>query len=175
MQVLAQQFHVGDEMPGRVVGQLRMRHGAPAAALVEQNDAVALRIEEAPRLRVAAGAGPAMHEYHRLALRIAAFLEIDPVQWRHLQEARIIGFDFGVERASRGGCVHLRVLRKQDCRFSIASAEKSHCRDRAPAKVARMKNRIGRIAHNSCSHCRCLSAWMFSRSAQSAVAVHLLS
>ena len=58
------------------------------------------RIEEAPRLRVAAGAGPAMHEYHRLALRIAAFLEIDPVQWRHLQEARIIGFDFGVERAS---------------------------------------------------------------------------
>jgi hypothetical protein len=45
--VLAQAFDIGDEVPGRVVGELRMRRRTAATALVEQHDAVACRIEEA--------------------------------------------------------------------------------------------------------------------------------
>ena len=56
-----------------------MRAAAAAAALVEQEDAVARRVEEAPRLRVAARARPAVQEHDRLALGIAAFLPVDLV------------------------------------------------------------------------------------------------
>ena len=42
-----QPFHVGHEMAGGVVVQFAERHRAAAAALVEDDDAVELRIEEA--------------------------------------------------------------------------------------------------------------------------------
>jgi hypothetical protein len=49
----AQFLDIGHQMPGRVVAQFRVRGGLAAAALVEQHDAIAFRVEEPPvhRLR----------------------------------------------------------------------------------------------------------------------------
>src|SRR3546814_10946571 len=51
-----------------------------AAALVEQDDAVSRRIEEARHRGRASPAGAAVEEHHRLARRIAIFLPIDAVR-----------------------------------------------------------------------------------------------
>ncbi len=102
-QVLAQALHVGDQIPGRVVGKFGVRRGAPAATLVEQHDAVMRRIEEAPTVGIAARAGTAVHEYHRLAARVAALLVVDRVQRRNGEPAAVVWLDFGVWGAQRGG------------------------------------------------------------------------
>src|SRR5690606_24703919 len=69
-----QPFDVFDQMPGGVVLQARMRRGAPAAALVEQQNLVALRVEQASMCAGASPAGTAMQEDRRLAIRVAAKL-----------------------------------------------------------------------------------------------------
>ena len=78
-EVLAQLLHVRDQMPGRVVDQTGVRPAAPAAALIEQHDAIGVGIEEAAGAIVAAGAGAAVHEHRGLARRVAAFLVVDLV------------------------------------------------------------------------------------------------
>src|SRR5260221_2656845 len=50
-------LHVGHQVAGGVILQFAQRHRAATAALVEHNDAVELRIEEAPMDRRRAGAG----------------------------------------------------------------------------------------------------------------------
>ena len=64
----AQRLHVGDEVPGGVVLQRGVRRRASAAALIEQNDAVARRIVKAAHGRVGAAARPAMHHHARACL-----------------------------------------------------------------------------------------------------------
>src|SRR3546814_16333301 len=64
----------------------------PAAALVEQDDAVARGIEEARHRGRASPAGAAVEEHHRLARRIAIFLPIDAV--------RGVAVDLEIGRAS---------------------------------------------------------------------------
>ena len=76
---LAQALDVRDEIPGRVVLETRVRTATPAAALVEEENSVARRIEESARAGIATGARPAVQEHDRLACRIAAFLPIDLV------------------------------------------------------------------------------------------------
>ncbi len=82
-EVPAQQLHVGDEMLGGVgrevdVGFARTRGAPPAAALVEQDDAVPGRIEEPPMPRGAARAGTAVHHQGGRAVGIAAGLPDTP-------------------------------------------------------------------------------------------------
>src|SRR5690606_30139660 len=90
------------EVPRRVVDEARMGAAAAAAALIEQHDAIGIRVEEAPRAGVAAGARPAVNEQGRLSFRIAALLEVDLVLVRDTQHAAVVRLDFGVERASTG-------------------------------------------------------------------------
>ncbi len=78
-EVLAQALDVGDEVPGGVVVERGERLALAAAALVEQDDAVARRVEEAPVLGVGAAAGPAVQEHHRLAGAVARLLEVEVV------------------------------------------------------------------------------------------------
>ena len=66
-------------MPGRVLFGRRMRAAFARTALIKQDDPVQLRIKETARSRIRAGTGPAVKEYHRLALRVAAFLVIQLV------------------------------------------------------------------------------------------------
>ncbi len=76
----AQLLHVGHEVPGRVLAQLRMGRGLSAAALVEEDDAIVGRIVEAAEERRDAAAGPAMEHDHGLSRRIAGLLEMQLVE-----------------------------------------------------------------------------------------------
>src|SRR6185437_7565884 len=81
-EVLANFFDVRDQVPGGVCFQGRIRRALAASALVKIHDAVFFRMEEAALLGVRAAAGTAVKKNHRLAGGIAAFLEIDLVNWR---------------------------------------------------------------------------------------------
>jgi hypothetical protein len=93
---VADPLHVLDEVPRRVVGEVRVRRRAPAAALVEQHDAVLGRVEELPVPGLDAAARAAVHEDDRLALRVAALLDVQLVHRRHLQAVRAKGLDRGI-------------------------------------------------------------------------------
>ena len=95
----AQPLHVRDEMPGGVGLERGMRAAASRAALIEHDDAVALRIEEAPRVDVAAGAGTAVHEQRGLPRGIARLLVVDVVAVAHGEIAGIERLDRRVLRA----------------------------------------------------------------------------
>src|SRR5258706_6467586 len=86
VQLLTQFQYVMNKMLGRIVGQSCRRivvAGAgcafAAAALVEQNDAISLRIEKAGKRAVASGSRSAMHEHDRLAVGRAVFFPVNPV------------------------------------------------------------------------------------------------
>ena len=102
-QGFAQPLDVVDEVPRGVVDKVGVRHRTPAAALVEQNDAVLGRIVESPHLRAASGAGTAMQQHHGFALRIAALFVIERVARIDCQPAGVVGLDVGIQRA------HVRV------------------------------------------------------------------
>src|SRR5204863_2229508 len=78
-QALPQALHVGHEVPGGVRYQRGVWQAPTGTALVEYDNPVSGGIKESPRVRVATGAGPAMHEHGGLALRVAALLVVDLV------------------------------------------------------------------------------------------------
>ena len=88
---------VGDQVPGGVRFQRRVGRALAAAALVEVHDAVLFRVEEAPLFGIGAAARTAVQKDHRLAGGVAAFLEVDLVDRRDLEPARVVGLDGRVE------------------------------------------------------------------------------
>ena len=76
-----------------------MRTTASAAALIEQDDSIGVRVEKTAGAGVASGAGAAMNEYRRLAARIAAFLVVDLVHVGNAQMPGPVGLHGGIERA----------------------------------------------------------------------------
>src|ERR1700687_3185894 len=102
----AQRLKVADQIPGAVLAQLSVRPTGAAAALVDQHDAIALRIEEAPHRRVGAAAGAAVQEYDRLTLRVAAFLVVQFMQLRDAQVRLVEWPDRRIQRAGSAlfGC-----------------------------------------------------------------------
>ena len=75
----AQHFDIVDQQLRRVVAPFTQRRGLAGAALVEQDHAVALRIEEAAVLRRQARARAAMQEQHGNAVGIAALFPVNGV------------------------------------------------------------------------------------------------
>src|SRR5688572_20622051 len=106
-EVSAQQFHVGDQMPGRVVVETCVWAAAAATTLVEHDDAIALGIEETACGRVRTGPGAAVDEYRRLAPRVARLLEVDLMDGRDTQPPVAIrpqgGEEAAAARNARGG------------------------------------------------------------------------
>jgi hypothetical protein len=96
-EVRAQLLDVAHQMPGGVFLQARERRAAAAAALIEQHDAIARGIKEAPLLGLRAAARSAVQEHDRLALGVAALLEVELVQRRDGQPPTTIGFDLRVQ------------------------------------------------------------------------------
>lgn len=92
-QVLADALHVLHQVPGGVVLQAGVRRGAPAAALVEGDDAVQGRVEVAPAGRIAAGPRPAVDEHHRQPVRRAALVDVEDVGVFHRQLVPRVGLD----------------------------------------------------------------------------------
>src|SRR5262249_54099354 len=82
-EMAAQPLEVGDQVRRGVVGDLAEWLGAAGAALVEDDDVIVGGIEEAAMHGAGAGARPAMEEYHRRALRVAALLVVDLVRSAH--------------------------------------------------------------------------------------------
>jgi hypothetical protein len=78
-----------------------MRPAAAAAALVEEDDAIACGIEEPACACVAAGARAAVQEDRRLARRIAAFLPVDLVTVADGQMPVAVRLDGRMESAPR--------------------------------------------------------------------------
>jgi hypothetical protein len=85
-QLVAQRQHVVDQVLGRIVCQRRgcviiARTGRTlaAAALVEKDDTVPLRVEKPGERAVAARTWPTMHDDDRLAGERAVFLPVDPM------------------------------------------------------------------------------------------------
>jgi hypothetical protein len=96
--VLAQPFHVVDEVVGGVGGQAdgRIRGAGPtfaAVALVEQDDPEPPRVEGLARAADAPAAGAAVHAQRGLAVGIAAGLPVDPVAVADVEQAGRIRFD----------------------------------------------------------------------------------
>ena len=96
-------FHVGHEIARGVVLQLAERHRAAAAALVEYDDAIELRIEEPAMDRRRAGARSAVQEHDGHALGIAALLPIARVPTIDRQHAAGIGRYFGKQIGTKRG------------------------------------------------------------------------
>ena len=84
---LAQPLDVGDEMPGRVGLEAGVRRRLAAAALVEQDDVVELRIEQPPLLGRDGAARPAMQEHRRLGALGADAFPVDDVAVADIEHA----------------------------------------------------------------------------------------
>ena len=149
----AQPLHVGDEIPGGIAVQRGVRRRASAAALVEQDDAVARRVVKAAHGRIGAAARSAMHHHHGLALRIAAFLEIDPVRVVTRPACRSDRAEF--PETIPGDCPNICIMPQscplQERQLSTALKVSAPCRARqgGPAGHARFR-RSGRASHRRC-------------------------
>jgi hypothetical protein len=101
-----QDFDIVDQVPGRIVIETCVRRAPAAAALIEQHDPVDIRIEEPPHIGVATAAGTAVEEYHRLAVRIAAFLVIHAMAVADIEHAGAIRLDRRIEGSSCRVFIH---------------------------------------------------------------------
>src|SRR6202008_4522367 len=110
--------HVVDQMLGRIVGQrrcwviiARTGRALAATALVEEHDAVSMRIEKPGGRAVAACTRPAMHDDDRLAGERAVLLPIDPMLGKS-RRSQMAGPDEGwvprpvIWRGRLGVCIH---------------------------------------------------------------------
>src|SRR5262245_40021602 len=99
-EVAAQLLEVGDQMQRRIICDLAEGLRTTGAALVEDDDVIVVGIEEATMHRAGAGPRPAMEEYHRRALRIAALLVVNLVRSANRQIAGRKRLDLRIELAS---------------------------------------------------------------------------
>ncbi len=110
-QLAPQPQHVADKMLGRIVGKgchgvivARARRTLAAAALIEKNDPVSIRIEKASERLVTARARPSMHDHDRLTISRAVFFPVNLVLWLLLdsQMARFVA-----ARVRVSVCIHM--------------------------------------------------------------------
>src|SRR5262249_29677713 len=102
-EVLAQLLDIVDEMPCRVLIDASMRRGAAAATLVEQHDAVAVRVVIATHDGGGTAARSAMQQQGGVAARVAAFLVVELVQCGNLEPARAVGSDLRIKAEAFAG------------------------------------------------------------------------
>ena len=97
-EVGAQLLDVPDQVPGGVGLQAGIQKGhrrraPPAAALVELDEPVRVRVEQPAPPRAAAAARPAVQRHRRLAGRVAAGLPVDPLAVTDVQHPRLVRLD----------------------------------------------------------------------------------
>jgi hypothetical protein len=71
--------------------------GAAGATLVDQDDAIFLRVEESTVLFAAPGARPAVHEQDGHALVDAAFLDVERVAVADIEAVAGVGTNGGIK------------------------------------------------------------------------------
>src|SRR5260221_7272670 len=102
-EVFAQPFDVGHQVPGGVLDQAGARTAAPAAPLIEYDDAVVLGIEELPGAPVGAGSRSAVQKNRRFTGGVAALFVIDFMQFGYSEETVTVGLNRRVQSAIRNG------------------------------------------------------------------------
>src|SRR5262245_48240365 len=90
---MPQALHVGDEVPSGIRFERGMRTAPSRAALIEHDDAIALGVEETPRVDIAAAAGAAVDEQGGLAIGVARLLVIELVAVADCEIARVERLD----------------------------------------------------------------------------------
>ena len=98
----SQPLDVGDQMPGRVGLQAGVGRRFAAAALVEQDDVVEIRVELAPLLGRDGAARPAMQEDGGLRTLCSDALPVDRVAVADVQHAGLERLDLGIETSQLG-------------------------------------------------------------------------
>ena len=76
-EVFAEFLDVGDQVPGSVSFERRVRCALAAATLVEVHDAVFAGVEEAALFRIGTAAWAAVQKDHRLAGGVAGLFEVE--------------------------------------------------------------------------------------------------
>jgi hypothetical protein len=99
---IPQSFYIGDEIEGRVGLEIPSRLRTAAAALVEEDDAVAIGIEQPAMVGLAATARTAVEKQYRLALGVAAGFPIEAMSIPDVEVTAIIGLDRWIERDGFG-------------------------------------------------------------------------
>jgi hypothetical protein len=74
-----------------------VRKAATTIALIEQHDAIGVRVEKAAHPITTAGAGAAVNHHDGFAVRIATDLPVDAVAVTYLEQAVIVRGDFRIE------------------------------------------------------------------------------
>src|SRR5437763_8368201 len=95
--MLAQLLDIGNKIPGGVLFERSMRRALSRSALIEEHDAIGIRIVKLSILRHQPAAGPAVQKDDRLTFGIAALFVVNLVNLRDSQAARVVGFDWGVK------------------------------------------------------------------------------
>jgi hypothetical protein len=89
----AERLQVRDEVPRRVLFERSMRGGFAAAALVEEDDPIRVRVKEATVVRLCPEARPAVQEHDRLATSTATLLVVELVDGRDAEAPRGVRLD----------------------------------------------------------------------------------
>src|SRR6056297_50180 len=90
---IADAFDIRHEVPRRIVLDTRMRLGAPASALIEQDDAIYVRVEIPPHCRAAPSAGPAMQDDNGQSIGVSRLLDINLVCRPQLEKTTNVWFN----------------------------------------------------------------------------------
>lgn len=99
-EILAEQFHIGKEVLGGVVGHIdrrirRVRQALPAPSLIEQHDPEGVWIEAPSRAAPTSTAGPDVYHQHRPAFGTSAGFPVDLIAVTDVEQARLVGLDLG--------------------------------------------------------------------------------
>ena len=100
-EVRSKLLDVVDQVPRRVVDERRVRGALAASALVEDDDPVRVRVEEAAMVRFRPEARASVKEDHRPPVCVAALFEIELVHVGHTEAPRAVGLDGRVVAAAR--------------------------------------------------------------------------
>ena len=95
----AQGLHISYQVLGGVELETGVGGRATSAALIEQDDAIDIRVEEAAMIGLATGTGTAMHEQGRQPIGIATLLHIQGMGGINRKLVGAVGLNFGKQLA----------------------------------------------------------------------------
>jgi len=91
--MLTKELDVCDQIPGGIRFQARMWSAAPRSPLIEEDNAVGVRIEELPVFGQQTGAWTTMKKESRLAVRISALFVIKLMNGGNFETPCLKGFN----------------------------------------------------------------------------------
>jgi len=91
------QFNIRHQMPRRIVDNARMWSRPPATALVEQHNAINIRVKIPPHRRAAPATWPTVQNDNRYPFRISSLFHINGMTIAHIKHPLIKRINAGVQ------------------------------------------------------------------------------